>query len=198
MTWHLTSKYCRSLWPIFHGRVILPYILKTIWYMNTILWDYEFLWLSVWPKNKCRSLWPILYFLVQWICLISWKLFSGWTLYRPLLLCWLRVSQYYYLRRSNISFLIFICYIYIFYLHSTQSMSKMVNMKQRVSWGEFSCLHVFSIIFATAYVEVKCRCSQGSRIVCFGYVHVLPEVRKSSKQQSKIVKVITSFDCQSS
>ena len=37
------NKY-RSLWPIFHGPVILHYILKTIWYMN-ILWDYG----SVWP-----------------------------------------------------------------------------------------------------------------------------------------------------
>ena len=28
--------------------VILPYILKTTWYMNIIIWDYE----SVWPQNK--------------------------------------------------------------------------------------------------------------------------------------------------
>ena len=41
------------------------YILKTIWYMNTVLWDYE----SVWPKNKCRSLWPI--FHCPLTCLIS-------------------------------------------------------------------------------------------------------------------------------
>ena len=46
-------------------------------------------------------------------------------------------------------------------------------------------LDVFSIIFATAFVEVKNRRSHGRRIVCFGYVHVLPEVRKPSKQQSK-------------
>ena len=50
---------CRSLWPIFHGPLILPYILTTIWYMNTILWDYESVWPDVWPKNKCRSLWPL-------------------------------------------------------------------------------------------------------------------------------------------
>ena len=42
----------RSAWPIFHGSVILPYILKTIWF--------ESVWPDVWPKkNKCRSLWPI-------------------------------------------------------------------------------------------------------------------------------------------
>ena len=49
----------RSAWPIFHGPVILPYILKTIWCMNIILWDYELVWPDVWPQNKCRSLWPI-------------------------------------------------------------------------------------------------------------------------------------------
>ena len=70
---------CWSLWPIFHGPVILPYFLKTIWYMNTILWDYESVWPYVWPQNICSTLW--LYFMVQWFCLISWKLFSGWTSY---------------------------------------------------------------------------------------------------------------------
>ena len=68
-----------QFWPIFHGPVILPYILKTIWYMNTILWDYESVWPSVWPKinvGRCD-----LYFMVQWFFLISWKLFSSWTSY---------------------------------------------------------------------------------------------------------------------
>ena len=79
---------CRSLWPIFHGPVILPYILKTIWYMNTVLCNYESEWPDVWPKNKCRSLcFKIfighcdLYFMVQWFCLISWRLFDVWTSY---------------------------------------------------------------------------------------------------------------------
>ena len=105
-------------WPIFPGPVILPYILKTVWYMTTKLLDYE----SVWPQNICGTLWPMfhgpvilpyilktiwymntilgiicqydqmfdlkifvgscdLYVMVQWFCLISWKLFSGWTSY---------------------------------------------------------------------------------------------------------------------
>ena len=122
MTWHLTENKYRSLWPVFHGPVILPYILKTIWCMNIILWDCESVWHNIWPQNKCRSLWPIfhgpvilpcllktvwymnpyfgimsqydpmfdlkifvahcdLYVMVQWFCLISWKLFSGWTSY---------------------------------------------------------------------------------------------------------------------
>ena len=40
------------------GPVVLPYISKTIWYMNIILWDYEAVWSHV-SQNKCRSLWPI-------------------------------------------------------------------------------------------------------------------------------------------
>ena len=51
----------------------------------------------------------------------------------------------------------------------------------------FHPLDVFSIIFATAYVEVKNRGTQWRGIVCFGYVHVLPEVWKSSNQQSKTI-----------
>ena len=96
------------------------HILKTIWYVNTILWDYESVWPDVWPKNKCRSLSPIfhcpvilpyifktilvaelytlelwvsmtplkifaghcdLHFMVHYVCLISWRLFDVWTLY---------------------------------------------------------------------------------------------------------------------
>ena len=70
---------CMSLWPIFHGPVIFPYILKTIWYTNTILLFYESVVPDVRPKinvGHCD-----LYFMVQWICLISWKLFSSWTSY---------------------------------------------------------------------------------------------------------------------
>ena len=63
----------RSAWRIFHGPEILPYILKTIWCMNMILWDYESVWPDVWPQNKC--------FMVQWFCLLSWKLFDVWTSY---------------------------------------------------------------------------------------------------------------------
>ena len=51
---------------------------------------------------------------------------------------------------------------------------------------------IFSIIFATSYVKVKNRRSQGRRIVCFGYVHA-PEVRKSSKQKSTTINVIYLF-----
>ena len=123
MTQFLPQNKCRSLWSIFHGPVILPYTLNTIWCKNIILWDHESVWHDVWPQNKCRLLWPIfhspvvlpyivktlwcmnimlrdyesvwpiffylkinvshcdLHFVVQWFCLVSWKLFDVWTSY---------------------------------------------------------------------------------------------------------------------
>ena len=60
-----------SLWPIFHGPVILPYILKTIWCMYIVLWDYESVWPKVWPQNKSRSLWPIFYGPVILPCILG-------------------------------------------------------------------------------------------------------------------------------
>ena len=68
--------------------------------------------------------------------------------------------------------------------------------RKQLTWSNgyleviFHALDVFSIIFATSYVEVKNRHSHRRRIVCFGYGHVLPEVQKSSKQKSKTIKVI--------
>ena len=41
----------KSSWPIFHGPVILSYILKTIWCMYIILWEYESVWPDVWPQD---------------------------------------------------------------------------------------------------------------------------------------------------
>ena len=57
-TFDLKNK-CRSLWPIFYGPVILPYILRTIWCMSIILWDYGSVLPDIGPQNKFRSLWPI-------------------------------------------------------------------------------------------------------------------------------------------
>ena len=47
----------------------LPYILKTIWCINNIIWDYESVWPKVWPQNKNRSL----------VTYISWS--SDFALY---------------------------------------------------------------------------------------------------------------------
>ena len=70
---------CRSLWPIFHGQVILHYVLKTFWCMNIILWDYVSVWSTFVLKlnvGLCD-----LYFMVQWCCLISPRLFDAWVSY---------------------------------------------------------------------------------------------------------------------
>ena len=74
--WHdiWPKNKCRSLWSIFHGPVILPYILKNICCMNIILQDYESVWPDIINVGHCD-----LYFMVQWFCLISWRLFAAWT-----------------------------------------------------------------------------------------------------------------------
>ena len=68
---------CRSQGPIFHGPVILPFILKTIGWMNTKLLDYVSLSPNLWPQNECWS--SDLFFSVQWFGLVSCRLFDGWT-----------------------------------------------------------------------------------------------------------------------
>ena len=70
---------CRTLWPILHGPVILPDTFKTIQWLNIILRDYESVWLDIWPQNVLGHC--DLYFMVHWICLISWRLFDLWTSY---------------------------------------------------------------------------------------------------------------------
>ena len=67
----------RSAWPICHGPVILPYIMKTIWYML----------ISFRSMNQYDPTFDLkiivghcdLYFMVRWLCLISWRLFHVWT-----------------------------------------------------------------------------------------------------------------------
>ena len=68
----------RSAWPIFHGPVILSYILRSISCMYIILWDYESIWPKVWPKSRYRSLWLIFHGPVI-LCHI-WQ-FDVWTPY---------------------------------------------------------------------------------------------------------------------
>ena len=76
----------RSACPIFHGRVILSYILKTIWCMYVILWEYESVWILLFGIMSQYDL-KInvghydLYFMVQWFCFISWRLFDVCTSY---------------------------------------------------------------------------------------------------------------------
>ena len=72
----LKIKY-RSLWPIFHGPVILPRILKTVWTLYfRIMRQYDLTFDIKINVGHCD-----LYFVVQWFCLISWRLFDVWTSY---------------------------------------------------------------------------------------------------------------------
>ena len=49
--------FCRSLWLIFHGPVILPCISDPIKWEGIIFWI--LVWHFQWPHTICRSLWPI-------------------------------------------------------------------------------------------------------------------------------------------
>ena len=57
----------------------LPYLLKTMWCINIILWNYESVWLDIWPPKHVGHC--DLYFMVHWFCHISWRLFDVWTSY---------------------------------------------------------------------------------------------------------------------
>ena len=73
---------CRSLWPIFHGPVIFPYILKSI--EDCLMYEHHTLGLSQYDPMSDLKIFIghcDLYFIVQWFCLISWRLFDVWTLY---------------------------------------------------------------------------------------------------------------------
>ena len=73
---------CRSLWPIFHGQVILLYIFAYIRLFHVwtslfgIMTQYD-------PKFnlKINIGHYDLYFMVQQLCVISWGLFDVWTSY---------------------------------------------------------------------------------------------------------------------
>ena len=66
-------------WPIFHGPVIFASYLKTIWWTNATIGilvpcDAKiYLIKCMWVSD--------LHFMVQWFCLISWRLFDGLILY---------------------------------------------------------------------------------------------------------------------
>ena len=68
-----------SQWPIFHVPVILPYILKIIWWTNVIIGILDPCDVNIY-HIKC--VWVSdLHFMVQWFCLITWRLFDGLMLY---------------------------------------------------------------------------------------------------------------------
>ena len=66
-------------WPIFHGPVILFYILKIICYINAIIGTLVPCDAKIYLIN---CMWVSeLHFMVQWFCLISWGLFDGLMMY---------------------------------------------------------------------------------------------------------------------
>ena len=67
----------RSLWHYFHAPVILPYISKTISWINVILGILVLCDTTIDILTNVVHL--DLYFLVQWFCLMSWMLFNVWT-----------------------------------------------------------------------------------------------------------------------
>ena len=117
--WPLTIS--RSLWPIFHGSVILPYILNTICWINVtpgillpcdpmndhllylghwtyISWFNDFaLYLEYYLLDKCHtwdisSLWPDYW--RQNISLLVWPIFHGSVILPNILntICWINVT----------------------------------------------------------------------------------------------------------
>ena len=59
-----TQNKFRSIWPVFHGPVILSYISKTVWCMSVIFSDNETVWPKLWPQSKYKSTWPMFHSLV--------------------------------------------------------------------------------------------------------------------------------------
>ena len=79
--WHKDwpHKICVGQWPIFGGPVILLHIFISAWWRNIIfgIMDQcdtkDALIKQMWGSN--------LYFMVQWFCFITWRLFDGWRSY---------------------------------------------------------------------------------------------------------------------
>ena len=72
---HWTETLYVGQWPIFHGPAILPYILKTIWWTNTIIGILDPCDAKI---NHIKCMWVSdLHFVVQWFWLTSWRRFDG-------------------------------------------------------------------------------------------------------------------------
>ena len=76
---HWTETIYVDQWPIFHGPVILPYILKTIRWTNVIIGLLDPCDAKIY-QIKC--IWVSdLHFMVWWFCLTSWRLLDRLMLY---------------------------------------------------------------------------------------------------------------------
>ena len=75
--WHIhwTEIIYVGQWPIFHGPVILLYILQTTWWTNVIIGLLDPCDAKIY-HIKCMWV-SDLHFMVQWFCLICWRHFDG-------------------------------------------------------------------------------------------------------------------------
>ena len=91
---------CKSLWPKDQGPVILPYIWKIIFHLNSILpWHYKILWHNVWPQYEYRVgrtyiLWNTV------ILLYLWKTIRHTNIKFPD--SWNGITQSFDLRKSSV------------------------------------------------------------------------------------------------
>ena len=76
---HWTETIYIGQWPIFYGPVILPYILKTIWWTNVIIGILDPCDATIYCI-KCMWV-SDLHFMVHWFCLISRRLLDSSMLY---------------------------------------------------------------------------------------------------------------------
>ena len=141
MTWRLTLKikdlgHCDLyLWP---NEFAL--ILKTIWYMNIIFWDYVSVWPDVWPQNIWRTLWPIFHDPV--ILPYILKTIHGWTSYFGIM------SQY----DTTFDLKIFVGHCDVYF---------MVHWICRISWRLLWCMNIilrdYESVWHNIWPRNKCR-----------------------------------------
>ena len=154
----------RSAWPICHS--LLPFILKTTWYMNIILWDDSTFVLKV---NVCQR---DLYFMVQWFYFISWRVFDVWMSYFWIMSrcdgmfnlkinvghCEVTVSMTYILQS-------FACYIedYLIYEHHTLGwLDVWPKSKCRSMWPIFHGSVILPYILKTIWCTIVILCDNES------------------------------------
>ena len=77
---HLTAKYLKVTVTYISWSQNLPYTSKTIWCMKMVLYDFESVWIDIIISNLYD-----LYFIVQWFCWISSRLFDEWMSYSQMM-----------------------------------------------------------------------------------------------------------------
>ena len=91
-------KQCRSQWSFFHGQVILPYILNSIWWMT---WHTFGKWVSVinydlWLQNNTLQWFPFFYILLWKTIKFYWQstIKASYVVLRQLLFCFVFTKNF--------------------------------------------------------------------------------------------------------